>query len=137
VLRRIGSEFVDRNDTAHRHRTARRLISAALAGMAIAVFPEGTFDTQPGLKPFHSGAFRVALRARLPVLPVVISGARAKLPGDRRLPRPGPVTVTICEPIPAGSARDIDELTRLTRARILERLDEPDLDPRPQQAAAS
>jgi 1-acyl-sn-glycerol-3-phosphate acyltransferase len=137
VLRRIGSQFVDRADTAHRHRTGRRLIAAALEGMAIAVFPEGTFDEQPGLKPFHSGAFRAALRAHLPVLPVVISGARAKLPGDHRLPLPGPLAVTICDPIPAGSARDIDELMQLTRDRILEWLGEPDLDPLPDRAAAS
>ena len=60
VLRRLGSEFVDRTSSGQRHRSARRLVQAARAGRALAVFPEGTFDKLPGLKPFHLGAFRAA-----------------------------------------------------------------------------
>ena len=129
VLRRLGSEFVDRSSKSHRRRSARRLIEAAAGGSSIAVFPEGTFDEQRGLKPFHIGAFRAAIRSRLPVVPVVIRGSRQKLPAGAFLPAPGPLTVTVCEPIPPGAAADSDQLQRLTRRRILEWLGEPDLDP--------
>lgn len=128
LLARIGSEFVDRGDTDQRKNSARRLVQAARRGQALAVFPEGTFDGRPGLKPFLPGAFRTARIARLPVVPVVIRGARRKLPDSAWLPRPGPLTVDICDPIRPETHGDEISLMQATRAAILERLGEPDLD---------
>lgn len=101
VLRRLGSEFVDRENSAHRSRMARRLLDAALKGTALAFFPEGTFDGTPGLKPFQAGAFRAAWRAGLAVVPTVITGTRRKFPSGRLFAAPGPLTVHICDPLPA------------------------------------
>ncbi len=129
VLRRLGSEFVDRASSQQRQRSARRLVQAARDGSALAVFPEGTFDAIPGLKPFHHGAFRAAWQAGLPIAPVVITGARQKLPADRWLPRPGPVAVEFCPIIASGEFADQHGLVRVTRDAILQRLGEPDLDP--------
>jgi len=128
VLRRLGSEFVDRSDSARRHRSGRRLVSAAVRGEALAVFPEGTFDARPGLRPFRAGAFRAALRGRVPVLPVVIEGSRHKLPAGAWLPVPGPLRVRLCNVIAPESATSVAQLERLTRAAILAELGEPDLD---------
>jgi 1-acyl-sn-glycerol-3-phosphate acyltransferase len=128
VLRRLGSEFVDRSDSSNRQRSARRLVRAASQGRALAVFPEGTFDEKPGLKSFHMGAFRAAFRAGLPVIPVTITGARAKLPSASWLPRPGPIAVEFRPQINAGDCADQAALMQATRQAILERLGEPDLD---------
>jgi 1-acyl-sn-glycerol-3-phosphate acyltransferase len=131
VLRRLGSAFVDRDDRHDRHRTARALHVLATRGSALGFFPEGTFDKSPGLKPFHLGAFSAAARARLPVVPVVIHGARAKLPSGRFLPRPGPLHVHICDavrPVPEPTAR---ALMAATRRVMLAQLGEPDLAPEP------
>ena len=140
VLRRLGSEFVDRNSSRQRHRSARRLVQAAREGSALAVFPEGTFDEIPGLKPFHHGAFRAAWQAGLPIAPVVITGARQKLPADIWLPRPGPLAVEFCPIIVSSGFADQHALVRATREAMLQRLGEPDLDPpvveRPQTADA-
>lgn len=127
MLRLLGSEFVDRSRSSQRHRTGRRLVTAAMQGHAIAVFPEGTFDEKPGLRPFHIGAFRAAHKAGLAILPVVIHGSREKLVSDTWLPVPGPLSVTICPMIPSGSAQDAHELLRLARASMLPVLGEPDL----------
>ena len=129
MLRRLGSEFVDRASSRHRHRSARRLVQAARDGSAIAVFPEGTFDAVPGLKPFHHGAFRAAWQSGLPIAPVVITGARQKLPADSWLPRPGPLAVEFCPIIASTGFADQHALVRATRDAILQRLGEPDLDP--------
>ena len=63
LLRRIGSEFVDRFNRHAGGMDARRLIKAADAGQALAFFPEGTFLAEPGLGKFHTGAFAIAARA--------------------------------------------------------------------------
>ena len=130
LLRLIGSEFVERFNSNGRIRDARRLVRRAHDGQALIFFPEGTFDPQPGLKPFKLGAFAAASRAGLPVIPVIITGARQMLPAQRLLPRPGRLSVHIGAAIHPGQLGEMDAraLLQAARARILERLDEPDLD---------
>lgn len=128
VLSRLGSEFVDRTSANRRHRSARRLVQAAKAGTALAVFPEGTFDAAPGLKSFHLGAFRAARLAGLSIAPVVITGARWKLPSESWLPRRGPLGVEFCPRLASGDYADEAELMRAVRRVMLEHLGEPDLD---------
>lgn len=127
VLKLLASEFVDREDASDRHRVAKRLVETAKRGWTLAVFPEGTFDTDPGLKPFHSGAFTAALRGELPIVPVVIRGSRKKMPGEERLPLPGPIDVHICDAIASSKFSSTETLIAATRAAMLEHLDEPDL----------
>ena len=130
LLRRLGSAFVDRDDRHDRHRTARALYSLATRGSALGFFPEGTFDKSPGLKAFHLGAFSAAARAKLPVVPVVIHGARWKLPSGRFFPRPGPLRVHVCEAVRLPPAHpSAHALMAETRRAMLEHLGEPDLAP--------
>ena len=123
MLRRIGSQFVDRGDPRHRHRTARRLVAAAANGDALVVFPEGTFDAAPGLKPFQMGAFLAAWRTQGTVLPAVIHGTRQKLPPGAWLPTPGPVEVCFCPPLPARDYPDARALMAAARAAICAHLE--------------
>ena len=132
ILRRLGSAFVDRDDRHDRNRTARALHTLATRGSALGFFPEGTFDRSPGLRTFHLGAFSTAARAKLPSVPVVIYGARSKLPAGRFLPRPGPLRVRICEPVRSPPAdATARALMAATRRAMLAHLDEPDLAPEP------
>lgn len=127
VLRRLGSHFVDRHSAQHRHRTAKRLVNAVGNGGALVVFAEGTFDQAPGLRRFQMGAFAAAFRAQTAIVPVIIGGARDKLPADALLPRWGPLRVRICAPIAAQVYADSAALMAATRSAILEHLGEPDL----------
>jgi 1-acyl-sn-glycerol-3-phosphate acyltransferase len=128
VLRRLGSAFVARDDLKDRQRTARALHALATRGSALGFFPEGTFDKTPGLKPFHLGAFSAAARAQLPVVPVVIFGARRKLPSGGLLPRLGPLRVRVCDAVRAHPADATAHMLMVeTRRAMLAHLDEPDL----------
>ena len=127
LLRRIGSEFVNREDGRQKNQVTRRLFKAAESGDALAFFPEGTFVATPGLRRFQPGAFGAAWRASLPVVPVVIFGAREKLPAQAWLPAPGPLSITISAPIDPNRYDSAHGLIAASRAAILARLDEPDL----------
>jgi len=131
VLRRIGSEFVDRFNRHAGGMDARRLFKAAETGQALAFFPEGTFLAQPGLGKFHTGAFAIAARAELPIVPIAIRGTRRILPSGRFLPRWGRIYVQV---LPAlAPLQDLEPTAAIaqmrdqSRARILTALDEPDL----------
>jgi 1-acyl-sn-glycerol-3-phosphate acyltransferase len=128
LMKRIGSEFVDRHSSSGRQRDARRVIKRAEQGHSLVFFPEGTFDETPGLKRFHIGAFAAAARGGVPVVPTIIHGARRALPNRAIITRPGRIVVEILEPLTAaGAAASPDHLRDETRRLILERLDEPDL----------
>src|SRR5262245_28162820 len=98
LLRRIGSEFVDRFNRHAGGMDARRLIKAAGAGQALAFFPEGTFFARPGVGKFHTGAFAIAARTQLPVVPIAIRGTRHIMPAGRVLPRLGRIDVHVLPP---------------------------------------
>jgi 1-acyl-sn-glycerol-3-phosphate acyltransferase len=126
LMRRIGSEFVDRHSQGGRQRDARRVIKRAEQGHSLVFFPEGTFDEVPGLKRFHIGAFAAAVRGGMPVVPVIIHGARRALPNRAIIVRPGPIRVEILPALESeGVAAEV--LRDETRRRIVARLDEPDL----------
>jgi 1-acyl-sn-glycerol-3-phosphate acyltransferase len=126
LLRRIGSEFVDRHSAGGRQRDARRVMKRAGDGHALVFFPEGTFDSMVGLKRFHIGAFVASARGGLPLVPAVIHGARRSMPNGAYAPHPGLIHVQILPTIDAA-ARTPDELRDRARDAILERLEEPDL----------
>lgn len=130
LLRRIGTEFVERFNRHKGSLDARRVLRAAGSGQSLLFFPEGTFVGEPGLLKFHSGAFKSAAHAGCPVLPCVIRGTRAILPSPRFFPRPGLIEVellpTISPPVDAAPEEAARRLRDATREAILAHLDEPD-----------
>jgi 1-acyl-sn-glycerol-3-phosphate acyltransferase len=131
LLRRIGSEFVDRHNRHKGGTDARRVLRTAAGGHSLIFFPEGTFTPEVGLGKFHTGAFAIAVRAACPVVPAVILGTRRNMPATRAFPRPGPLEVRYGAPIgvlvaPAGEDPALILRDR-SRAAILEQLGEPDL----------
>jgi 1-acyl-sn-glycerol-3-phosphate acyltransferase len=131
LLRRIGSEFVDRFNRHKGGTDARRVLRTAANGHSLVFFPEGTFTPEVGLGKFHTGAFAIAARAGCPVVPAVILGTRRNMPPTRILPRPGALEVRYGAPIaPAEPVLDEDPALVLrdrARATILAELGEPDL----------
>lgn len=128
LLQRIGSEFVDRHSKGGRQRDAKRVVKRAEQGHSLVFFPEGTFDSEIGLKRFHIGAFVAAARGGVPLVPSVILGARKALPNGRIVPFPGPVVVEILEPLTMAACDGSAEgLRDAARARMVALLDEPDL----------
>jgi 1-acyl-sn-glycerol-3-phosphate acyltransferase len=120
-LRALGTLFVERNDPTASLEGEHAVFEAVQGGRRIVMFPEGTFERAPGLLPFRLGAFTIAARASIPVVPIAISGTRSILRGDQWFPRRGAVTVTVGEAI-APEGTDFSAAVRLrdaVRASIL------------------
>jgi 1-acyl-sn-glycerol-3-phosphate acyltransferase len=126
-LRRVGAHFVERFDARKGATDARRIMQTATSGGSLAFFPEGTFRPEPGLRRFQNGAFTVALRQGLPLIPLAISGTRTMLPAHTWLPRPAKLAVVIMAPLPTDQSIDTVQARDACRQLILAKLDEPDL----------
>ena len=69
----------------------------------VAIFPEGYISKNGTLGRFKSGVARLALEAKVPVIPVAIIGSNRVLPLGKRIPRPHRVIVKFGEPIYVGN----------------------------------
>lgn len=77
-------------------KTVQRLLKE---GRAVLLFPEGTRSEDGRVKTFKPGIGFLAMRNRVPVLPVYIQGAYQSLPRHKKLPRPARIRVLIGEPL--------------------------------------
>ena len=130
IARRSGQLAFDRSDPQARVRQAEEVNAALGRGESVAIYPEGTFTAQVGVRPFQLGAFKAAVDARRPICPVAVRGARQILRDGDYLLRPGRVTVTfgpLIEPNPeAGDDwREIVRLRNATREIIAGNTGEP------------
>lgn len=119
---------IDRKDRSKAKDSFDRAAALIRAGLTVAVFPEEGRSRSREMRPFKRGAFLLALKAGVPIVPVAIRGMYDVLPAVRPIVRPGPVTIVFGEPIDVTrfSVKQRDELGDLTRARILEMLEAAD-----------
>jgi fatty-acyl-CoA synthase len=98
-LTRMKHTKFDRSDPGSRLRQMKDMESMLYHGESIFVFPEGTFTSEDGVRPFQLGAFKAAVAMGAPILPVSLAGTRKFLRDGTYLPRPTSVTITVSPPI--------------------------------------
>lgn len=103
-------------------------VKALRKGMPLVVFPEGGRTTTGELKPFLTGAAYLAIRAQVPLVPIVLKGVYDLLPIHTHHFFPGELTMQVGEPIETKgmSVRQNGELTERLRAAMEKMLGEPD-----------
>ena len=68
-------------------------------GWSVLIFPEGTRSLSGELQPFKPGVGLLAVELGIPVVPIQLCGLHTVLPKGSRVPRRGPVEVTIGAPL--------------------------------------
>lgn len=112
AIRKAGHIPIDKSSQSQLVEGAGDIRQPLDDGGALFVFPEGTFEVAPRLLPFRLGAFRAAVDAGCPVIPIAIRGTRHIFPALSLLLRPGPITVTFGPPLHAVGT-DWQEIVRL------------------------
>jgi 1-acyl-sn-glycerol-3-phosphate acyltransferase len=121
-LNRSGQIPVDEETGTGAVAGLNRAIRALKDGMPLFIFPEGGRTRDGRMQPFMKGPAYIAIRARVPLVPMALVGTYELLPIDTHHFRPRPVKLVIGKPIdPSGySIRQTDELTARLRNEILE-----------------
>lgn len=116
--------FVDRADTAASVQALKPIEEMAARGLSVLISPEGTRLDTTGVGPFKKGAFRIAMAAGIPVVPIVIRNA--ELIGGRNATsmNPGTVDVAVLPPIPTAGWRlsDLDRHVAAVRQQFVDTL---------------
>jgi 1-acyl-sn-glycerol-3-phosphate acyltransferase len=111
---------VDRRNPEQSQHAVDEAAASVARGHSFLVFPEGTRSRSGDLLPFKKGAFIMAIKAQVPLVPIAILGGRAAMTKGSRLIRPATVNVRVGEPIETTGMTldDRDRLVALAREQI-------------------
>ncbi|MBI3271842.1 MAG: AMP-binding protein [Planctomycetes bacterium] len=128
-LTRAGHIYIDRSRQDRSLDVLKQISEAVEGGGQVLMYPEGTFTPATGLRPFKLGAFRVAVDRRVPVIPIVLRGARRALRDGTWLPRRARIEIDVLDPLhPEGEGIAAAVALRDRAAEVMAaRLDEPRL----------
>lgn len=102
LLRQLDTIFIDR-ESSHQSQALSRALNTLAQGRSLVIAPEGTRSTLGGLQPFKHGAFFLARKAGVPIIPIVLHNTKDALPNGALLIRPATVRITVLEPLEPGN----------------------------------
>lgn len=126
-LRRSGHIAVYRERPGHARKSLDEAVRMIREGHPVVMFPEGERSRTGEILPFKAGAFHLALRAGVPIVPVTLNGTMAVLRPDTVHVRPGHVEMIVHPPIPTAGLRSEDAhgLAERVRDQVLSRFRQP------------
>ena len=95
----VGSVPIDRAGAKAADAAIKTALRLLDEGQIVGLYPEGTRSPDGRLYKGRTGAARIALTARCPVLPCAISGTEHVQPTGKLVPKVHPVTVTFGAPL--------------------------------------
>lgn len=120
-----GDISVDRGSSRAQMSAFKRMVETLNGNVSVIFFPEGTRSIDGRMRTFNRGAFDLAIRQKVPVLPMVISGTEGCLPKNSWIFEPDVhVTLRVLDPVPTdGFERDqVEELMQQVRDRMADAL---------------
>lgn len=121
-LKRSGQICIDQQNPARSIGNIRSALKSLKAGMPLVIFPEGGRTPDGEIKPFMPGAFFMAIKAQVEVVPVALVGTFELLPMDTYHIKSRPLLVRFGKPISTAglTLRDMDALS----ARVQKELED-------------
>jgi 1-acyl-sn-glycerol-3-phosphate acyltransferase len=117
---------INRSDRSSAFSSLDRAAELISTGRLVAIFPEGTRSDTKELHPFKKGGFVLAVKGKIPIIPVGIAGTQEAMPKGWCWMKRGSVRVVFGEPIDTSgyTLETKEELMERVRTRMLEHRDE-------------
>ena len=112
-LKRSGQVCIDQQNPSRSIGAIRSALKSLKAGMPLVIFPEGGRTPDGEIKPFMPGAFFLAIKAQVDVVPVALVGSYELLPMDTYHIKCRPMEVRFGKPISTKglTLQDMDALS--------------------------
>jgi 1-acyl-sn-glycerol-3-phosphate acyltransferase len=112
-LKRSGQICIDQQNPSHSISSIRAALKGLKDGLPLVIFPEGGRSADGHIKPFLPGAFFLAIKAHVDIVPVALVGTYELLPMDTYHIKCRPLEMRVGEPISTQglTMRDLESLS--------------------------
>jgi 1-acyl-sn-glycerol-3-phosphate acyltransferase len=119
-LKRSGQVCIDQQKPANSIAAIRSAVKSLKAGMPLVIYPEGGRTPDGEIKPFLPGAFFLAIKAQVDIVPVALVGTYELLPMDTYHIKCRPLEMRVGEPISTTgmTVRDLEGVSAKVRKAI-------------------
>jgi len=107
-LRRSGQVCINQQEPARSVAQIRSALKSLRAGMPLVIFPEGGRTPDGDIKPFMAGAFFLAIKAQVDVIPVALVGTYELLPMNTYHIKSQPLEIRVGQPISTAGLKGHD-----------------------------
>jgi 1-acyl-sn-glycerol-3-phosphate acyltransferase len=94
-----GYISIDRRGTRETVEAMNQAARRIREGMSVVIFPEGSRSPDGTIQPFKKGGFTLAIKSKVPIIPMAIRGSREIMPKDRLTASSGEIRVRVGNPI--------------------------------------
>jgi len=119
-LRRSGQICIDQQNPAASISTIRAGLKTLKSGMPLVIFPEGGRTPNGDLLPFMPGAFFLAIKGGVDIIPVALVGMYELLPMNTFHIKSRPLEMRVGAPIPTAgyTLRNMDQLAARVQGEV-------------------
>jgi 1-acyl-sn-glycerol-3-phosphate acyltransferase len=112
-LKRSGQVCIDQQKPTNSLAAIRSAVKSLKAGMPLVIYPEGGRTPDGEIKPFLPGAFFLAIKAQVDIVPVALVGTYELLPMNTYHVKCRPLEMRVGEPISTAglTMRDMDAVS--------------------------
>jgi 1-acyl-sn-glycerol-3-phosphate acyltransferase len=112
-LKRSGQVCIDQQKPTNSIAAIRSAVKSLKAGMPLVIYPEGGRTPDGEIKAFLPGAFFLAIKAQVDIVPVALVGTYELLPMDTYHIKCRPLEMRVGEPIPTTglTMRDLEAVS--------------------------
>jgi 1-acyl-sn-glycerol-3-phosphate acyltransferase len=99
VMAAAGYVSVDREGTRKTVEAMNEAAQKIREGMSVVIFPEGSRSPDGSIQPFKKGGFTLAIKSKVPIIPISIIGSREIMPKGKLTVTSGEIRIRIDHPI--------------------------------------
>jgi 1-acyl-sn-glycerol-3-phosphate acyltransferase len=121
-LKRSGQVCIDQQKPTNSIAAIRSAVKSLKAGMPLVIYPEGGRTPDGEIKPFLPGAFFLAIKAQVDIVPVALVGTYELLPMNTYHIKCRPLEMRVGEPISTAgmTMRDLEAVSAKVRTAMEE-----------------
>lgn len=119
-LKRSGQICINQQNPSRSIGSIRSALKSLKGGMPLVIFPEGGRTPDGEIKPFMSGAFFLAIKAQVDIVPVALAGTFELLPMNTYHIKSQPLEMRVGAPISTEGCtlQDMEALTAKVKAAM-------------------